>query len=196
MIVGLTGASGAGKSSVARIFCAHGFFVVDLDQISREVYDQWPTCVRELVAAFGPGILDAEGRVLRKELGGIVFRDKKKLDMLNRITHKYILQQTYNVLYAHRGEDVLLDAPLLFESGLNRLCDITVCVVCPRGEKIRRIVQRDGLSQELAAARVSSQRPDSILVPLCDFTIHNTGSLETLKKRATALVEQILDDAR
>lgn len=95
MIIGITGASGAGKSIASEIFNENGFYVIDLDKTAHGIYETSKECVGEVAKAFGKNILDADGRIVRKKLGEIVFADKEKLNILNKITHKYILEEVY-----------------------------------------------------------------------------------------------------
>ena len=93
MIIGLTGSSGSGKSVAAKFFAQKDFFVIDFDEISREICNKGEPCLNELTEQFGCDIIDSDGNLLRKKLGNIVFADSEKLKILNRITHKYILQK-------------------------------------------------------------------------------------------------------
>lgn len=136
MIIGITGASGAGKSIASKVFEKNGFFIIDLDKIAHGIYDTNKLCVEEVAREFGNGILDENGKVMRKKLGEIVFADKEKLNILNKITHKYILNEVFKKLDGKNN--AVLDAPLLFESGLEKHCDITLGIISPNEVKTDR----------------------------------------------------------
>ncbi len=180
MIIGLTGGSGTGKSSACEFFKSKGFVVIDTDIISREVTGKGEPCLEEIVQAFGEDILDEEGNLLRHALGDIVFNDKEKLKLLNDITHKYIIEKTKDIINANKYRHIVIDAPLLFESGLDKLCHIVACVLSEKANRIRRIVLRDGLSVEQVTARIESQPNDKFYISRCDVVLYNNGDMELL----------------
>lgn len=182
MIIGLTGGSGTGKSSVCDFFRDRGFVIIDLDAVSRSVCQKGKACTRELARAFGSEVLDGGGCLRRRFLGDIVFGDRKKLEILNSITHKYIIEETEKLLAKNRGKDIVLDAPLLFESGLNTLCTLTVCILSKREIRTERIMRRDGLSRAQAEARIDSQPEDEFYISRCDEVFENNSGIKELEQ--------------
>ena len=181
-IIGICGTSGSGKSYVCRLFAKYKIAHIDTDRLYREVVVRRGTpCLKELVESFGSGILDSVGELNRKELSRLVFEDvrsEKNRLLLNSITHKYILKETLALIEKYKSEGVLavlVDAPVLFESGFDKICDITICVTADRQEKIDRIIARDRISRVNAICRLASQKSDSELRELCNYEIDNSS---------------------
>lgn len=187
MIIGITGASGAGKSIASKVFEKNGFFIIDLDKIAHGIYDTNKLCVEEVAREFGNGILDENGKVMRKKLGEIVFADKEKLNILNKITHKYILNEVFKKLDGKNN--AVLDAPLLFESGLEKHCDITLGIISPNEVKTKRIQERDGVSQDYAEKRLEKQHSDEFFEKNCTFCIRNNGDIPKFIKKVELFIK-------
>lgn len=180
MIIGLTGGSGTGKSSACEFFRQRNFLIIDSDKVSREVCSPGERCLEELIQSFGGVILDSDGSLKRHALGEIVFSDKDKLKMLNKITHKYILERIRNIIEENRHKDIVLDAPLLFETGLDDVCDVKLCILSSTDNRINRICARDGISREQALKRISSQHDDNYYISGCDYALYNDRGIEEL----------------
>lgn len=187
MIIGITGASGAGKSIASEIFNENGFYVIDLDKTAHGIYETSKKCVDEVAEAFGKNILDADGKIVRKRLGEIVFADKEKLNILNKITHKYILEEVYAEMDGR--ENVILDAPLLFETGLNKKCDITLGILSADSLKSARIEKRDSVSEIYAKNRLARQNGDGFFEKNCTFCIRNDGSIDEFKDKIRLFIK-------
>lgn len=180
IVVGLCGSSGSGKGYVGKKFEKYGVVSIDTDKVYRDICLLLPSCVNELTDYFGMGILK-NGFVDRSALATIVFEGKnakEDLKCLNEITHKYIKAETEKLIgmYAKEGyKAVLVDAPVLFESGFDKICHVTVCVTAPTDEKIERIIKRDEITEEKAIARISKQLSDENLKSRCTYTIDNSN---------------------
>lgn len=172
MIIGLTGGSGTGKSTASAFFRDSGFAVADLDAIARTVCAPGTACLAEIDAAFG-GVVDSDGVLNRHKLGDIVFNDGEKLKLLNSITHKYIIEETKKFILKNSGRNIVLDAPLLFESGLGALCDVTVGILSSTQNRIKRIVKRDGITASQAQSRINSQPGDDFYTSKCTLILRN-----------------------
>ena len=176
IVLGLTGQSGAGKSYVCDILRGAGIPCLDTDRVARYVCEAGTPCLAELHEAFGDGILLPDGSLDRKALGKIVFSDREKLQLLNNITHKYIRAETEEWLNTYRCAGAALavvDAPVLFESGFDALCDCTAAVIAPEEIRLARILRRDGITEEAARARLASQHDDGFFETRCDYIIRN-----------------------
>ena len=180
MIIGITGGSGTGKTSASRFFEEKGYLVIDCDKLARSVCQKGKPCLLELKSFFGDKIIASDGSLLRRELGRIVFGDKNALGMLNEITHKYITTELKSILKQNKDRDILIDAPLLFEAGLETICDKTLCILADREERIRRITQRDSVSHEEAKKRIDSQKDDDYYISRCDYVVYNNGDVHML----------------
>lgn len=182
MIIGLTGGSGTGKSSAGQFFKDKGFMVIDMDKLSRNLCEKGQKCLEELVCEFGDDILDKGGNLKRHYLGDIVFNDEKKLQLLNGITHKYIIAETDKIISENTGSNIVLDAPLLFEAGLESRCDKTLAVLSNREIRTERLKKRDSLTHEQVVARLDSQPSDDFYIKKCDVVVFNNSDFEALYK--------------
>ncbi len=188
-IIGLCGRSGSGKGYVCEHFLAQGIPSVDTDAVYRDLLSKKDdngrssTCLCELVAEFGDGILGENGLLDRRSLSLIVFAegDEDKLKRLNEIAHKHILSDTLRLIddYSQKGfKAVIIDAPVLFESGFDAICDLTLCVTAPEDVLVKRICKRDGRTEREALMRLANQKSSSELWSLCDAVIVNDGVLD------------------
>lgn len=191
MIIGLTGASGSGKSLAADFFKKHDFYIIDFDLIAREVCSPGEPCLKELAQVFGEDILDKDGKLKRKYLGDIVFRDENKLKMLNEVTTKHILLRADILKKQNPGRHIIYDAPRLFEAGLHCECDKVVSVICDTDTKIKRIMNRDGICEETARGRIKSQKDNKYYIENSDYFIENNSSLEEFYEKLENLLKEL-----
>lgn len=186
-IIGLTGPSGAGKGAACAIFERLGIPAVDTDGVYHAILEKKGPCTDELVAAFGGGILGENGLVSRLLLRRAVFdgeSTKRNLHTLNAITHKYIMADTHALIKAHaeRGaRAVVIDAPQLFEAGIEGECDVIVGVLAPFPLRKERLLVRDGLTDEAISARLRAQHDDDFFRKHCDVILENSGDLTVLE---------------
>ena len=176
MVLGLTGGSGTGKSTASKYFESKGFLVVDSDKIAHKVCTKGEECMAEITKAFGEAVADADGNLNRAVMREIVFKDEEKLKLLNAITHKYIVRENINIIEENENKNIVLDAPLLFEAGLGKVCTKTLCVLSDMEKRAHRIVARDGISVENALARLSCQPDDEFYISRCDYVVYNNGT--------------------
>ena len=181
IVIGLCGSSGSGKGYVCRVFRKYGVEHIDTDLVYRSIAVPGSPCVTELRNYFGEEILSADGGLDRAALSKRVFEGDnaaQHLEMLNRITHRYIKEDVLKTLSRFGKSGVraaIIDAPVLFESGFDSFCNVTVCVTAPRELKLQRILERDKITRQKAEARIDSQLPDIRLKELCDYEIVNDG---------------------
>ena len=177
-IIGLTGVSGSGKGYISQIFSTFGVPSIDSDAVVHKLYSSGGPCVDELKSAFGEDITDVNGSIDRKKLGNIVFNDSLQLEKLNGIVHKYVIAEINETIESYAGmgyNAVIIDAPQLFEAGVDRNCDHIVSVIADKDIRTKRIVERDGISEESAALRINSQHDDCFFISRSDFVIYNSG---------------------
>ena len=175
-IIGLTGGSGAGKGEVCRAFLSFGVESIDTDKISRDVTKKGGDCLRELVETFSGKILGEYGSLDRKKLAEIAFSSRENLDKLNEITHKHILTECNRVMqYMQKAgrEAVIVDAPLLFESGFDKSCDVIISVVADIDKRLERIIKRDNITSEQAEIRIKNQKDDGFFIANSNHVIYN-----------------------
>jgi dephospho-CoA kinase len=195
LIVGLTGGVASGKTAVSRVLEEEGAYVIDADQIARELVQPHKPAWNELVRAFGKEILQEDGTIHRKKLAEKVFADLKQRKLLNQILHPQIKEEmdrrTREIVQKDPEAIVVIDAPLLAELGEHRRVDKLIVVTSTQAQQIERLKERDGRSPEEAFGILSSQMPVEEKAKLADFVIRNEGSLEETKKRAKKVFEEL-----
>lgn len=170
-LIGITGGSGCGKSYLSGRLRERGIPVIDCDLVSREIMGKGTPCAKEVCGFFSNEILE-NGEINRRKLGNIVFADSEKLNKLNEITHKYILESIYNKMEKEESQVVCVDGATLIESGIK--CDMMVGVVADKEVRKKRIMERDNLSAEDAELRIGAQKDASFYKENCDFVIDNS----------------------
>ena len=194
-VVGLTGGIACGKSAVVAILRELNVPVVDADDVARDVVAKGTAGLREIVDAFGESILDADGGLDRKKLGAIVFDNENARKTLNAILHPKIGLESMARLSRAAEQEVpyvVYDAALLVENGSYRAFSALVVVAADRATQLARIVARDGLTEEQAAARVAAQMPIEEKIKVADIVIENRGTLNELRARTIYVHELLL----
>ena len=199
-VIGLCGGSGSGKGSVSLVFADCGIPFIDTDCVYREMTSRDSECLRELSVAFGDNIVKSDGSLDRRKLSELVFSGNdanSRRKLLNSIAHRHILAETRRRIKAFFDDGaraVVVDAPLLFESGFDKECDFIVAVVADREVRIKRIMRRDGIERSAAIARIASQLTDDELIKRADAVVKNNGDLQTLRASVTGLCAELLND--
>jgi dephospho-CoA kinase len=196
-VIGLCGGSGSGKGTASSIFMELGIPSIDTDMVYREMTCKDSPCMRALKETFGEAILNDRGGLDRAALGEIVFHDSEKLRLLNKISHRFILEETRRriISYAESGYSVVLvDAPVLFESGFDTECDEIICVLADNETRVDRIMRRDGITEDRAIARINSQMSNDELLSRCNYVIYNDSDVESLRASVSALANTLLDN--
>jgi dephospho-CoA kinase len=180
--IGLTGGIGSGKSEVSRLLAAHGAVVIDADRLAREVVEPGTPGLAEVVEAFGPGVLAADGTLDRRELGQRVFGDDDARRRLEAIIHPRVRARAAE-LEAAAGADAVVvhDIPLLVETGQAGSFDGVVVVDVPVETQVRRLVERRGMTETEARSRIAAQAPREQRAGAADWIVDNTGSLADLE---------------
>ena len=199
MLVGLCGGSGAGKGYVAAKFRDYGIPSIDTDAVYRgltSAADEPTDCMKALRDYFGDEVVSGDNSLNRAAMRNLVFGEKNhaNLDMLNKISHKFILAETKRIAeeYAEKGFCiVLIDAPVLFESGFDKFCEKNICVTADEDTRIRRITERDGISPEDAKRRILSQTPVNIAMEKADYVITNNGDDRMLGMEIKACADEL-----
>ncbi len=182
-IIGVTGTSGAGKTTLCEILNRqYGAYIIDADQIAKRLSKKGTMYLNAIVECFGDGILNQEGELRRKELANLIYNDEGKRSQLNGLTFMYVVQEIKEKIDALREDCIVIDAPLLFESKLDQICDFVIGVIAKEEEKIERICKRDGISKEMAKKRLSIQMEEKELSKKADYIIVNDGNVENLEK--------------
>ena len=194
-IIGLTGQTGAGKSTVRDILQSKGAAVIDADSVAHDITDKNLDCIYDIVNRFSCLVLDEKGKINRKALGKRVFSDPKELAALNKIIFPYILDAIeHKVLgYIAKGhENIVIDGATVIESGCAKMCDVLVSVVAEEGVRAERIIKRDNLTGTEAARRIAAQKPEAYFAENTDFVIENNGTKAELEQKVNAVLKNML----
>lgn len=193
-IIGLTGSLKTGKSTVAKIFKDRGVQVIDADRLAHQVIGSQQKGFKKVVNVFGSEIL-SKGEIDRKKLARIVFHDPKALKKLEKIIHPLVIQEMRQKIRQLRklksNHKVLLDVPLLFETGLDRLVDFTIVVKSSRALQIKRAVQDLKISSQQAMMRIQAQMPLKEKIQWADCVIDNNGSIPNLRKKVDLIWQKV-----
>jgi len=192
-IIGITGGSGCGKSTVGEIFKSKGFCYIDTDKTAKEITQIGQPALAEIKACFGDVFFE-NGELDRKALAKIVFSDNERLKQLNKITHKYITEKVINTLEECKNSGVkgaVIDGAALIESKINELCDCCIFVTASVESRLKRIVERDGLTLQEAQRRIGGQKSDDFYKNACDFTIVNDSGTEGLVESVDKILKEL-----
>ncbi|QYR64005.1 dephospho-CoA kinase [Fusobacterium animalis] len=190
MIIGLTGGIASGKSTVSKYLAEKGFKVYDADKIAKNISEE-KYVQEEIIATFGDKILDKNGNVDRKKLKEIVFENKDKLEKLNGIIHPKVIDFYKKLKEKNIDEVIIFDVPLLFESGLDKICDKILVVISDYEVQLDRIVERDKIDRELASKIVKAQLSNEERIKKADVVIENNSNLEDLFEKVERFCETI-----
>ncbi len=216
MIIGITGSSGSGKSTVCEILeSKYEFKIINADKIAKRLSQKGTDYLSDIVRIFGTGILLEDGKLDRPRLAEIIYSDSEKREKLNEFTFKYIREEIQKEIkieediYQNIKEKIknknnfectinvckpliAIDAPLLFEAKLEEFCDFVIAVISESKElQIKRIMQRDFIGQEQAVARLNAQEKDEYYTCKSDYVIINNGNLEKIERQIEDILEKI-----
>jgi dephospho-CoA kinase len=193
--VGLTGGISTGKTTIARLLVEKGAILIDLDELAHDVQLPETDVWREIVDAYGTGILNPDKTIDRNKLGTIVFSDLVKLQRLNEIVHPAVFLEWQNRIKKIESVQpdavVLSDIPLLLEIGAQQRFDLVLLVYISRDEQMERLIKRNGYSREYAEKRISAQMPIEEKVKYARIVVNNQGSLEETRKKVGEVWEEL-----
>lgn len=191
-IIGITGSSGAGKSTICEILEKYyNVKVINADEVARKLSKKGTKYIQEIKKEFGEDILDKNGELKRKRLADIIYTDVEKRKRLNLCTFKYIKKEIQNEINKNKEQKIIIiDAPLLFEAEINVICDYIIGVVSERQLQIERIVARDGVDHIIAEKRLKAQENNEFYIGRCDEIIQNNNDLNYVEECIHKLVEK------
>ena len=188
MIIGITGGSGCGKTTLLNLIRDKGGVVIDCDAVYHDLLKRDTAMLASIEERF-PGVV-IDGVLERKKLGSIVFADEKALLDLNAITHEAIIRAV-KLQISGEATLVAIDAIALFESGLNTLCDTTVAITAPLEERVQRLMARDNISESYARSRISAQHDDLWFRKNCHFHLENDKDVNTFLSKCVAFLDTL-----
>jgi dephospho-CoA kinase len=191
--IGLTGGIASGKSAVADLFAAKGVPIIDTDVIAREIVEPGQPAVAEIEQAFGPDILDAEGRLRRRQLRNLVFRDDKRRRTLETILHPRIREAAEARAAAAGGAYQVIVVPLLAESTMQATMDRILVVDCSEETQLERLLQRDAETETQARRMIAAQASREDRLAIADDIVDNDGTLEATARQVDELHRKYLE---
>ena len=183
-VIGITGGSGCGKTTLLQCIGEKGGLILDCDAIYHGLLTSDGQLLSQIDSRF-PGVVE-QGQLQRKKLGAIVFSDEKALQDLNKITHSAVKAAVTQRLQGHKL--VAIDAIALFEGGLAELCHTTVAVTAPTEDRVRRLMARDAISEEYARKRIAAQRSNESFSSMCDVVLENNGDICEFRAKCLAFL--------
>lgn len=192
--LGLTGGIASGKSTADEFFEKQNIPIIDSDLIAHQIMEVGQKGYQAIVNYFGSNILNDDQTINRHKLGGIVFNDKTKLKKLNEITHPLVHQKIKQQMERYRLNQeklVVVDVPLLFESGFESLCDGVLVISISPELQVKRLMKRNNFTEEEALVRINNQMPLSEKEKRATYAVANTGTIDDLEKRLSDLLQKI-----
>lgn len=195
ILVGLTGGLATGKSSVARIFQDNGAYVIDADELARQVVQPGKPAWRNIAQTFGAKVLNPDRTLNRAALAAVIFRNEAKRRRLNAIVHPRVAREqaklTSAIVQKDPGAIIVYDVPLLFEAGVDKRVDKIIVVTADRATQIRRLMTRNGLTRAEAVRRLRAQMPLRAKIARADEVIDGTLSFAQTKSEVERIVSQL-----
>lgn len=189
MIIGITGSSGSGKSTVCSILQKkYNVKIIDADKIAKQLSQNNKEYLADIVNQFGKEIILENGMLNRPKLADIIYNNEEKRELLNKCTFKYIKAEIQKEIGKYK-DIIVIDAPLLFEAGLEKVCNITIAVISDNKElQIKRIMQRDNIERKVAIDRLNAQKQNEFYIKNCDYIIKNNGNIEDLNNQIDTIL--------
>jgi dephospho-CoA kinase len=191
-ILGITGGTGSGTSTLGGLLEKKGFLYIDCDKVYHELLSSDKELKKKLIDRFGAQIKTPEGSIDRRLLGKIVFSDKDSLLDLNSITHGRIKERVLEIIHSAHAEKIAVGAVALIESGMRKLCTSVIGVIADNKTRTYRIMIRDALTKSEAKKRIAVQKDDEFYIKNCDYIIDNSGTIEELEKKVDEILPKIM----
>ena len=193
MIIGITGSSGSGKSTLCEILeKGYEVKVLNADKIARRLSRKGTSYLIDIIKVFGKDIVNEEGELKRSKLAQIIYSDAKKREELNTYTFKYVKEDIIKKISKIQDETtIVIDAPLLFEAELDKMCDKVIGIISPRELQIERIVARDDIDYEDAEKRLAAQANDEFFIKNCDYIIKNDNGFSKIEEQIKDICNKI-----
>lgn len=190
-IIGVTGSSGAGKSTICQIIKEkYNSEIIDADSVAKQLTKKGSLYLNAIVEYFGKEIIDDNGSLKRKKLADIIYNNNEKREKLNELTFIYVVDEIKNKIKEINNKDyIIIDAPLLYESGLDDICDFVIAVIADKNKQVKRITKRDDIPEDVAKKRLEIQNTDDFFIKKSEKIIHNNSTIEELEKSISEILE-------
>lgn len=181
MVIGVTGNSGSGKSEISKILSNKiNAKIIDADKVVKELYTPGREYYNKILELFGNKILEKNNKLNRNKIAEIIYNNESEREKLNNLTYKYVVDEIKKRVKKEKNINIIIDAPLLFESKLDEICDITVAVLAEKSLKTNRICTRDNIEQKIAISRLAIQKEDSYYQKKADYIVTNNGKKDEI----------------
>ncbi len=194
LIIGLTGPSGTGKTTALKKTQEMGFLCIDCDKVAKSETENNPLCKQAIKESFGEEVFNG-GVLNRKLLAKLAFSTKEKTELLNQTVLPFVVAEILKIIENSQTDNIILDAPTLFQSGLNEICNFTVCLMCDREIRLARIINRDNITKEAAESRINAAENDEFFIKNCDFTVYNNKDEKTFLNEFSQLLTKIKENS-
>ena len=194
--IGLTGQTGARKSTISKFAEKMDCKIINADKVAREVLKKNSECLKRLAEIFGSDIINIDGSLNRKLLAQRAFSSRENTNILNGITHPAIISKVkeYIDMYSKESGMIIFDAPQLFESGGNEMCDKIIAVIAPADVRVQRIISRDGISEQEALLRIHAQHDENFYISKSDYIIDGSQTLESVQKQFEEIMKKVMEE--
>lgn len=190
MIIGITGNSGSGKTSISKLLRKElNADIINADEVVKEMSMPGEIYYNEIVKVFSKDVLQENGEINKPKLADIIFKRNEKRDILNSLTFKYIVEEIKTRIDLSKSKTVIIDAPLLIESKLNEICDILISVIAEEDIKLKRICKRDNIDKKTALNRINAQPKNEFYIKNSNLVIINNNS--NIEKQVEGIKELI-----
>lgn len=192
-IIGVTGSSGSGKSTVTQILEKElKAKSINADEVVKQMQTQSSKYFEKIVELFGKEIIQENGSLNRKRLAQIIFQDKAQKEKLDKLTYTYVVKEIKKQVNNTQGDYVIIDAPLLIESKLNEICNAVIAVISNKEEQITRICNRDNIEKDDAKLRIEAQKDNEFYKKNADYVVENNGgNYNELMGRIRKLMQEL-----
>ena len=181
MVIGVTGNSGSGKSEISKILSNKiNAKIIDADKVVKELYTPGQEYYNKILELFGNKVLEKNNKLNRNKIAEIIYNNESEREKLNNLTYIYVVDEIKKRVKKEKNINIIIDAPLLFESKLDEICDITVAVLAEKSLKINRICTRDNIEQKIAISRLAIQKEDSYYQKKADYIVTNNGKKDEI----------------
>ena len=180
MVIGITGNSGTGKSEIAKLLAEKiNAEIINADLVAKKLSEPGNIYNEKIVELFGEEILENK-KINRKKLADIIYNNSQKRELVNNLTYIYVGNEIKHMVKLIKNQNVIIDAPLLFESGLDKICDFTIAVLADEKTKVERICKRDGIDESVAKERLAIQPEIEYYRNHADYLMGNNGNLNEI----------------
>lgn len=190
-VIGITGGIASGKSNVCKVISSLGYKVIDSDKINAEFSKKNCPIYNAIVKEFGDGYILDDGELNKKKLGKLIFNNKEAKLKLNQITHPIIVEEIKRQINDINDELIFVEIPLLYEAKLEYLCDKIICVFLNKREQVIRLMQREGIDEDYALAKIHSQMDLYMKKELADYVINSQGSFMETEEQVKNVINQL-----